>query len=320
MTAATGLAAAFRDGSRPPVGRAGLLGLLVVLLFVGGFAAWAAIAPLQSAAVAPGSVIVETSSKTVQHLEGGLVKAIHVREGDLVEAGEVLIELDETQAKSRIAVLSSQIESETEQLTYLAQEIADIEGLVAKGLATKPRLLALYRRQVELEGAKRQHEAELIAARDIVLRSMVRAPIDGKVVGLQVHTPGGVIGPGEVLMTVVPQDDVLMVEARLDPNDIDVVHQGLDAQVRLTPYSARHVPPVEGHVVWVSADRFTDEATGMSYYLARIRLEAVSDLAEDVTLYPGMPVEAMIVTGERTFLDYLLDPVLRSFRRAFREG
>jgi multidrug efflux pump subunit AcrA (membrane-fusion protein) len=304
----------------PPVFGAVFTGFLMILLFVGGFVAWAGVAPLQSAAIAPGSVNLDTYRKTVQHFEGGIISEILIREGQEVAKDEILILLDETRAKASIELLQAQIAAEKKQLTFIDEEIFAIEILLKKGLAKKPRILALYRRKAELDGKRIEHLAQLRAAEDVIARSSIRAPISGAVVGLQVHTSGGVVKAGEPLLSIVPKDEPLVIEARIDPNDIDIVHKGLPAQVRLTPFNARMVPPIPASVVWVSADSMSDQKTGTSYYLARVKLtELPSELPQGVQLYPGMPAEVMILTGERTFLSYLAAPITRSFRRAFRE-
>ncbi len=159
------------------------------------------------------------------------------------------------------------------------------------------------------------------AAQDILTRTRIRALLDGRVVGLKVHTPGGVVSPGEALMDIVPSEARLIIEAKVDPNDIDVVQAGLAAQIRLTAFSQRNLPPLEAVVLTVSADRLTDERSGAPYFLARIAVNKISDAALiGVALYPGMQAEVMIITGKRTALDYLLQPFVESFRRAFREN
>ncbi len=305
---------------RPSVRGTVTIGILVIVLLVGGFVTWAALAPLQSAAIAHGSVNLDTYRKTVQHLEGGIVKDILIREGQDVAKGDILLRLDETQARAKIALLDAQIASEEEQLALLGEEIADAEKLLAKGLSRKSRVLGLHRRRAEITGKRTEHSAQLHAARDVIERATIRAPIAGSVVGLQVHTAGGVIKPGDALLSIVPKDEPLVVEARIDPNDIDIVHKGLSAQVRLTPLNARDAPPLQGHVAWISADRMTDPNGQGSYYLGRIELTAEPpSLAGQIGLYPGMPAEVMILTGERSFLEYVAAPITRSFRRAFRE-
>ena len=109
-------------------------------------------------------------------------------------------------------------------------------------------------------------------------------------------------------------------EARIDPNDIDVVHANLPANIRLTPYNFRTTMLIKGIVAWVSADRITDPKTNQIYYSARIKIDPVAN--KDVKLpplYPGMPAEVMIVTGRRTALSYLTAPLTASFNRAFRQ-
>lgn len=304
----------------PPVVGALLTGFLLIALFIGGFMAWAGVAPLQSAAIAPGSVNLDTYRKTVQHFEGGIISKILIREGQEVAKEDVLILLDKTRAKATIELLQAQISAEKKQLTFVDEEIDAVEILLRKGLAKKPRILALYRRKAELDGKRIEHSAQLRAAEDVIARSSIRAPITGTVVGLQVHTSGGVIKAGEPLLSIVPKDEPLVIEARIDPNDIDIVHKGLSAQVRLTPFNARMVPPIPAKVVWVSADAMNDQNDSASYYLARVKLTSLSsELHQGVQLYPGMPAEVMILTGERTFLSYLAAPITRSFRRAFRE-
>ena len=135
------------------------------------------------------------------------------------------------------------------------------------------------------------------------------------------HTPGGVVAPGEKLLDIVPSDDRLVVEARVDPQDIDVVRAGLTAEVRFIAFNQRHRSPAHGTVTSVSADRLTDEFTGDAYYLARVELaEAEIKPVDAMELQPGMQGEVMIVTGARTAFEYLMEPLSRSLDRTFREN
>ena len=124
-------------------------GLVVVAAMAGGFAAWSMLAPLESAAVAPGTVSLDSNRKTVQHLEGGIVREIAVREGEVVSAGQALIRLDETQIMARLEFLRAQLLADRRQLQLVAEEIATVRKLLAKGLTQKPRLLALQRREAD---------------------------------------------------------------------------------------------------------------------------------------------------------------------------
>lgn len=160
----------------------------------------------------------------------------------------------------------------------------------------------------------------LVAADDVIRRTEVVAPVDGIVVNKRVFTTGGVVAPGAPVLDIVPLSDSLTVEARVQPNDIDVVHVGLTARVRISVFRIAENPILMGTVQTVSADALIDEQTGASYYLARIRLGDISGLPRDAVLQPGMPAEVMIVTGERTALDYLVEPIRITLSRALREG
>ena len=141
------------------------------------------------------------------------------------------------------------------------------------------------------------------------------------ITGRRVHTPGGVVAAGEPLMELVPQQDRLIVRAQVRPEDIDLVRPGLTARVRLTAYKLRRVPPVQGTLTYVSADRLVDKRTDQPYYAATIVFDE-DKLRElkDVEIVPGMPVEVLIKTGEFTIATYILAPILDSFNRSFRDN
>lgn len=158
------------------------------------------------------------------------------------------------------------------------------------------------------------------AAQDVMERTVIRAPLDGTVMEMAVHTVGGVVAPGSTVMEIVPSADQLTIEAKVDVKDIESVRAGLPAQVRLVAYNQRSTPTVDGTVSWVSADRVDDDKTGASYYTARIAVDRAQLAAlPNVRLYPGMPVEVMILGSNRTVLDYLVGPINRTFARAMRE-
>ncbi len=160
----------------------------------------------------------------------------------------------------------------------------------------------------------------LRAASDVRDRTDILAPQDGRIVSIRNVTPGGVVRPGEPIMDLVPVDDEMVIEAQISPLDIDTVHPGLAAEVKLTSYKQQRLPILIGEVVSVSADALTEERTGADYYLAEIQFTPKQlEILEDVRLYPGMPAEVLVVTGERTPFEYLAQPVRDSFRRALRE-
>jgi HlyD family secretion protein len=436
-----------RLGSAPPALCDRLRGVtwtgnLLVCGFVVGLGAWSTFAPLESAAIAYGTVESESSRKTIQHLEGGIIGEILVADGDIVHAGQTLISLEDTKARAEVqslqgqlwdamarearlqaeqrgdervsfpaklemaqnespsvaAVLAgqqsifetrrqvfqsqaavnrekrSQVDKEIEGLRaqesaaskrveIVGEEAATVAILVSKGLERRPRLLSLEREKADIEGRRgeivaqisraeqvinesqatllklesdRQNEIaqslreaqnqifqireRLRAAEDQLLRTAVKAPEDGVVTELRIHTPGGVIGAGAPLMDLVPRQDRLIVTARVRPEDIDVVRPGLSADVSLLPYNQRRVPRLQGTVTHVSADRLVDKRTDQPYYAAKIRVQDPRIAAIDgVQIIPGMPTQVFIKTGRGTVALYALRPLLDSFNNAFRE-
>lgn len=172
----------------------------------------------------------------------------------------------------------------------------------------------------ETQNQLKDTRERVTALSDVVTRTEVRAPSAGIVNGMQVHTIGGVIGPGQIIAEIVPQGDELVIEAKVSPADIDRVEAGQEVTVRLSSLSTRSVPTLYGHVLGLSADTLTDQATGVPYFLARVTLtpESLADLGE-VVLVPGMPAEVLINTGARTFLEYALKPLSNVMARSFIE-
>jgi HlyD family secretion protein len=416
-------------------------GNLLILCFVLGLGTWSGFAPLESAAVASGVVESESSRKTIQHLEGGIIREILVADGDVVRAGQILISLEDTKARAEAqslqgqlwdatarearlqaeqqgeervsfpaklemaqnaspsvaAVLAGQqsifearrqafqsqvavnrekrlqVEKEIEglraqesaaskRLEIGREEAATVAMLVSKGLERRPRLLNLEREMADIEGRRGEIVAQLSragqvineskvtllklendrqseiaqslreaqsqifqirerlqAADDQLLRTAVKSPEDGVVTDLRVHTPGGVIGAGAPLLDLVPRQDRLIVTARLRPEDIDVVHPGLNADIHLVPYNQRRVPRLRGIVMHVSADRLIDKRTDQPYYATKIRVEDPRIVENNIKIIPGMPAEVFITTGRGSVALYALRPLLDSFNSAFRE-
>lgn len=164
------------------------------------------------------------------------------------------------------------------------------------------------------------HLERINATRHVLANTDIRAPVDGTVVDLKVHTVGGVISPGDVLLEIVPADDRLVVEAKVRPDDIDRVRPGLPTGVKFVAFDQRSLPELNGAVSYVSADIIEDARLGQSYFLIRLEIpEAELRRLDGLTLQPGMLADVFVRTGERTFLGYLLDPIVRSFDRAWRE-
>ena len=414
---------------------------VVVLVLVLGVGGWGATAVISGAVVAPGSLVVDSNVKKVQHPTGGIVGELRVRDGDHVRAGDIVVRLDETVTRANLAIvtktldelmarkarleaerdgwativfpaqlmtgtndpdraaameserklfnlrksartgqkaqlqervaqlgeeisgLTAQQNSKAKEIALVERELAGVRDLWSKNLVQLPRLTALEREAARLDGERGQLVAaaaqakgkvaetalqilqidqdlasevakELrevdgkigefierkITAEDQLKRIDVRAPQDGTVFQLAVHTVGGVITAGDPIMLIVPEADNLSVEVKVNPQDIDQLQLNQKAILRFSAFNARATPEIEGVVTRISADTSTDQRTGQSYYTVRISMppEQIQRLGE-VKLLPGMPVEAFVQTGDRTMLSYLIKPLHDQFVRAFRE-
>jgi HlyD family type I secretion membrane fusion protein len=437
LSLACGMAEVDEDGMQGRI----IVGFSVIALVFGALGAWSVTATLDGAVVAQGTVQVEASRKKVQHLEGGIVKEIRVREGDTVAEGDVLIRLDDTtlganlrlvqgqsaelavrryrllaerdgaeeiilpqavalraderglaeiisgqralfdarranrllemgllrqqlvQLKAQIDGLQKQESSKIKQIEFYEDELEGLRMLFSKGLTPKSRLLALERdaergrgelaaiaagiagaetklKEIELAMLRltqtfhekvaeelRTVEAELntfmerlVGVADQTQRTEIRAPRRGRVLNLAVHTAGGVIKPGETIMEIVPEDDTLVVGARVAPQDVDKVVPRAPATVRLSAFNQRTTPELTGEVQRISADLVSDAASGQTFYQAVIEVPPrEAERLRGLALMPGMPAEVFIRTGARTPLAYLLKPLTDSFARALRE-
>ena len=391
--------------------------------------------------VANGVVVVESNVKRVQHREGGIVREIRARNGDLVAAGDLLLRLDDTVTRASLAIVSTQLDelraqaarlvaerddvadisfpealmrradepairaaisgqqallkarraslkgrkeqlreqigqfekqveglavqqiSKEQEIELNARELGDLETLFAKALIPASRIYALRRDRARLAGERggfiaqiaqtreaiserriqilqieedvraevlqqlqdtRSQIAQLTerenAARDELRRVDIRAPRSGYVHQLAVHTVGGVIGPGETAMLIVPREDLLIIEARIEPMDVDRLSRDQPVVVRFPNFNLQTTPELEARVLSVSADLEIDRATSLSYYTARLALsDGEKEKLGGNVIVPGMPVEAFIVAGDRTVLSYLLKPLADQIRHAFRE-
>lgn len=178
---------------------------------------------------------------------------------------------------------------------------------------------ATQQREVQMQIAEAREKLKV--SEDIRKRQRIIAPIDGRVVNLRLITPGGVIGPGQPVLDIVPSNEKIVVSARLNANDIDMVHAGLKAEVRLTPFKARVLPSLNGVVREVSPDATFDEEARQLYYKVKIEI-APDELKHfpEVKLTSGMPTEVFIDLGSNSLMQYLLQPMIDSFHRAFRES
>jgi multidrug efflux pump subunit AcrA (membrane-fusion protein) len=294
------------------------LGLAVIALFfvfgIGG----AALAPIDKGVGMPGTVIVESKTKPVAHLRGGMVDTVHVVEGQDVEAGDLIISLEKDTLDEQIASLKSQLVSAEKQLSLARQESDTIKDLEERKLAARSKTLALQRLVAEIEKDVAGYQARIAAAMEERANSEIRAPVSGRVLSLNVHAAGAVVQPGVALAEIVPRSDKLVIEGRLQPNQIENVLPGMEAKVWLSALSWREQRPLSAKLAWISADSVEDRRTGAPYFLARIELAAPADGAHaSVKLQPGMRAEVLLLTGQRTLLDQLIDPLMRNVHKAF---
>ena len=391
--------------------------------------------------MAPGVVMVESNRRSIQHLEGGIVRDILVEDGSKVKAGDVLVRLEDTRARAQLNILNSDLDSglaqearlvaerdnlkeltfpqevkdhaaethdqsiitgqtnlflarmtsingqkqileqrveqykeqivglralqksKEDQLATIRDELGGLSGLLESGYVTKSRVLALQREEARLKGEigdhlasiaraeqgagesklqifqlDKQHQEEVakelrevqnrivearekvIAADDVVRRIDLTAPVDGTVLNLAVHTKGGVVAPGAVIMEIVPDNDQLVLEVQISPLDIDTIHTGDQAAIHISAVDNRLTPVIYGTLDTISADRITDQRSGNAYYKGRIIIaQDQLDRLGDHKLHSGQNVEAMVKRGEQSVMRYLMKPLVDSLTHSFKE-
>ncbi len=205
--------------------------------------------------------------------------------------------------------------------------IDGLKELVVQTEADKSSLISERLTRVNEEITRTQNvlwdiDGRMAPALDRMNRTVLRAPVDGIVMGLLHKAPGPVVRPGETLLEIVPENDEHIIEARLSALDIDVVAKGSKAEVLFTSYGGRYNERISGSVDYVSADAVKDETSTEVYYLAHIKVaaEELEANVDTITLRPGMPAEVFIEIEKRTLFDYLVDPIRQTFERGMREN
>lgn len=222
------------------------------------------------------------------------------------------------QVEASVADYGVKIEERRSELARASQRMIDTD-LRIRALESE------YRQQASDQlkataGQVTETEQELRKSLDASARQVIAAPAAGEVIDLKYATPGAVIPPRETIAEIVPSASRLVTEARIRPEDINRLQQGQDAEIRFTAFRYRTTQLVHGKLIYVSADRLVDRATGMPYYSVLIEADAASlASAGDLKLLAGMPAEVYIKGGERTPLQYLLEPVTEVLRHAGRE-
>jgi membrane fusion protein, protease secretion system len=358
------------------------LGIWILLVGFGGFLLWAAFAPLDEGVPCQGLVSIATKRKVVENLRGGRVERVNVREGQMVQQGEVLILLDSQTARARYdevhqhylgmratadrlqaemsgaATISFHKDLLTDPVNRLAEQnmqnqrqlflsrrtslkilnkqLAAISSLVKEGYAPLSQQhelelkiadfmsgtasqLAQVQLEVEADGEKTRALAEELADTE------VRSPASGQVVGLQVQTVGAVIQPGQKIMDIVPLHEGLLIDTKVAPHLIDSIHKGLPVDVSFSSFSHSPQLVVQGVVESLSKDIVTEPQVnpampGATYYLARVSVtpQGLKSLGRR-QMQPGMPVQVVIKTGERSLLTYLVDPLIKRITVSMKE-
>lgn len=420
-----------------------LIGLTALALLIGVLGVWSVEARIAGAVIASGKIEVESNRQVLQHPQGGVVGELLVKDGDVVDAGDVVLRFDDTLLRSDLAIIEGQlfevlarvarleaerdglaeveisgalaaraqvdasvealiegqvrlfqarVDSMQQRSKLIAEQIAQaenqIEGFTAqlaaferqsalieaelvdsqtlfdKGLASASRVSSLEREKARLlgeigsmtsgiaqlrgqiaalnieriglttqrrEGAittlrdLQVQEGQLVqqqqSAIDTLSRMELRTPVSGIVYGSTVFGLKSVVSPAAPVMYVIPQDQPLIISARVDPIHVDQVQVGQPATLRFASLDQRLTPEVMGYVTKVSADVFTDQTTGLNHYVAEL-IPAEGEIGKlgDQPLLPGMPVDAFIKTGDRSPLSYLVKPLADYFIRAFRDG
>lgn len=296
-----------------------VVGFTAIVLFFGAGIGGAGFVPIDKGIGTPGTIIVESKVKPVQHQKGGVIGEVHVHEGQEVKAGQLLVSLSTTALDEQITALKAQAEAGRRQLALAREEAQTMSELMNRKLAARSRVLALERSVAEIEKEAASLNAKIAIAAQELQQARITAPFAGRVLSLNVNGAGAVVQPGGTVLELVPQDDRLVVEGRIAPNQIENVKPGMAAKVWLSALSWRDRRPLAAHLAWVSPDSVEDKRTGVPYFVARVELEQTRDqLASDITLLPGMRAEVLLLTGRRTLLDQLIDPIMKSFSRAFR--
>ena len=272
----------------------------------------------------------ERTSQLEQEING-LTEQVTAKEREIALIGSELKGVRDLYAKnlvplSRVTALErdgARLEGERGQLVA---SIASARGKIAETRLQILQISAEMRSEVgkdlaEIRGKWSELVEKRVSAEDQLKRVEMRAPQDGVVHQMTVHTVGGLVVPSEPAMLIVPNADRLMVEARIPPQDIESVRVGQAALLRLSAFNARTTPEIDGTVARISPDVSTDSKTGQSYYTVRVAIPAdqIARLGPHDRLIPGMPVEAHLKIGERTVLSYLTKPLTDQIAKAWRE-
>ena len=354
--------------------------LWVIAAFIVVMMTWASLAVVDEFTRGEGKIVPSSDLQVVQNLEGGILAALMVSVGDIVDRGQPLLQIDDTifastyrerslqaeqlivkAARLRAEANSSDFDLElsklngvrnhslvlSERALYASRKeehLSELEILNQKASQKYQELSSVKVNKQSLSGSYDLLKRELNITRPLVAegneimselgrilqsnealedrvdRTIVRSPMKGTVKQLKVNTIGGIIQPGMDLVEIVPFDDSLLVDARVRPADIAFIHPEQHATVKFTAYDFSIHGSLSAKVVHISPDTIVDEE-GISYYQVRLQTEDNHLGREDepLPIIPGMTVQVDILTGQKTILDYMLKPILKTKELAFRE-
>lgn len=238
------------------------------------------------------------------------------RKEDLLDRG-LTNRSEYTELLRASANLVGQRGSIASQIAAARTQIIEVRERIVRQRTTVVEEAAVGINQVRLQ--LQDVNEQIGTARDVVDRTVVRSPVSGTVVELNVTTPGAVVAPGGTLATILPDQDTLVVAGRLSLNDIDLVTVGQEAQLQFVALNQRVTPNVPAEVTFISADSLRDERTGEPFYSIELQISELPDAIDPANIYPGMPVSSLVSTPDRTFFEYLAKPIMDSLRLAFRE-
>jgi adhesin transport system membrane fusion protein len=281
---------------------------------------WANYAVLEEVTRTMGRVVASSKIQVIQNLEGGIIKEILTKTGATVSSGDPLIIFESTRFQSELSALTKEKQAAEKNLKLLDEELGILEPLVNQGVESRMELIRLLQRISDAEAGLMKAEETLPILEDRLLRTTVIAPVDGIVNRLLVNTTGGVVQPGESLLEIVPIDDELIIEVEINPKDIAYVLPGQEAIIKLTAFDFSKFGSLKGKVINVGVDTIQKE-DGSIWYICQIAVDGngFTSIGKTIKILPGMVAEADIVSGEKTVLKYLLQPVTKIANEAFRE-
>ena len=316
------------------VGRTGDIILVTIALFLVIFIIWANLSTLEKVIRGEGKVVASAKNQVIQNLEGGIVKEIYVKAGDIVKEGQALLKFDETifgseldASKKQLSNLNNEIDSLQTSLDLIKEELDILEPLVELGAESRMELIRVMQREANAKSelSRKQADIESLQERipvlqDRVNRTVVNSPKDGIINRLVITTTGGVADPGSALVEIVPLNEDLIVEVEISPKDIAFILVDQRAIVKLTAFDFSKYGSLDGKVLTVGADSI-EKDDGSRWYICEIAVpvNGITSLGKKVTILPGMVAQVDIVKGERTIMNYLLEPVTKIAEEAFRE-